>query len=68
MTGDRDSQSLQPSGGSERIVALGFSPDACSLLRRLQQSGRLAAVRWPSDRQPAATWLEQEWQIGRAHV
>ncbi len=31
-----------------RIVALGFSPAALSVLQQLEQAGLLAAVRWPS--------------------
>ena len=65
MTGDRPSQEefAGESAGPrpERIVALGFSPEANVLLRRLQQSLSLAAIRWPGDALPAGTWLEQQW-------
>ena len=61
MTSDRDHPEDRPSGRPERIVALGFSPEASPLLRRLQQGVRLAAVRWPGDPQPAAAWFAQQW-------
>lgn len=65
MTGGHPSQedlpAETPDARPERLVALGFSPESEALLRRLQQSVRLDAIRWPSDAQPAAAWLEQQW-------
>ena len=57
--GDRPGD--RPSPKPERIVALGFSPEANPLLQRLEQSGRLAAIRWPASGLPATAWLDQEW-------
>jgi cobalt-precorrin 5A hydrolase/precorrin-3B C17-methyltransferase len=61
MSGGLDRQDDRPQQRPERIVALGFSPEANPLLQRLQQSVRLAAIRWPADALPAVAWLEQQW-------
>ena len=50
----------------QRIVALGFSPDANALLQRLQGAGVVATIRWPGSEQPAATWLEDQWPTADA--
>jgi cobalt-precorrin 5A hydrolase/precorrin-3B C17-methyltransferase len=45
----------------QRIVALGFSPDANAVLQRLHRAGVVTTIRWPESEQPAATWLEAQW-------
>ncbi len=45
----------------ERIVALGFSPEAEPLLHRLQATGLVGAIRWPGDSREPAAWLAGAW-------
>ncbi|MFM7267856.1 MAG: precorrin-3B C(17)-methyltransferase [Cyanobium sp.] len=45
----------------ERIVALGFSPEAEALLQRLQAIGVVGPIRWPGDSQEPAAWLAAAW-------
>jgi cobalt-precorrin 5A hydrolase/precorrin-3B C17-methyltransferase len=64
MTGGRGHDTAPGAASSarpERIVALGFSPEAKALLERLRQGVHLAAIRWPSESLPAGAWLEQQW-------
>ena len=45
----------------ERIVALGFSPEAEPLLHRLRAMGLVGAIRWPGDSREPAAWLAGAW-------
>jgi cobalt-precorrin 5A hydrolase/precorrin-3B C17-methyltransferase len=45
----------------DRIAALGFSPEATPLLRRLENAGVVGRIRWPGAAEPPTPWLQTLW-------
>jgi cobalt-precorrin 5A hydrolase/precorrin-3B C17-methyltransferase len=45
----------------DRSAALGFSPEATPLLRRLESAGIVGRIRWPGAAEPPTPWLQRLW-------
>ncbi|MEB3183947.1 MAG: precorrin-3B C(17)-methyltransferase [Cyanobacteriota bacterium] len=52
----------------QRIVGLGFSPDARPLLEQLLQAGAIGSLRLPGAAEDPAAWLLRQWSTAEAVV